>query len=719
MLPLAFPLVVLFTAPAGAVEPHFSYPKLVSANGYGVAVFNAGHSSGALVDTFSDHLYQQYSPEDQPVRDLMYDSAFGLRVDGNGQWLNSATDYGMETGTGLMWADRSQGALAITEWVFVPMGMDAPVLVQILQVENTGSASVDLSLFSLHNLLVGDSSNENEYIEQRGEGLYVAGQNSSLGFDLVPMTSPTRRDCSPNDPYYAVLQGWDLDACEGSSGDDRIGAFQWDETLAPGQVTTVGVVMAFSSGWGDQTSAVSAYIGGRSATELVQSERDFWTTWHAEGVAPAGLSEEERQVYLQALTFLKMGQVREEGDAYGQVLASLPLSAPVGAFQHIWNIAWVRDGAYGIRGLSAAGHYQEARDALAFQIQPGKTGEWTSYVGGMDHALSICRIYGNGQEWTDVDQDGPNIEFDNFGLYLWSAGMYVKEAGDTGFVQEHSAALFDQTADVLVRLIEPTTGLIAPDSSIWEEHWNGNQKHFTYTSTWAVRGLREAADMADRVGDPRAQEYRDNADELAQAIADQLLTQDGVLAGNLEELQNGDPSLDLAAVDAFNNGTLDPRSDAFETSYAAWDAELRVPHGRGFMRNDDGDLYDSYEWLMIDLRVAESLRRACRYDEAAALEDWITAQAQANNLIVPELFEPNNGDFAGPAPMMGFGSGLYALQMHTRDQLGEECADLDSGNPDIGGPGVIQPDCGCSGGAAGGSWLLGLATLMMMRRRRS
>ena len=51
----------------------------------------------------------------------------------------------METGTGLMWADRTQGDLSITEWAFVPMGMDAPVLVQILQVENTGSSSAELS----------------------------------------------------------------------------------------------------------------------------------------------------------------------------------------------------------------------------------------------------------------------------------------------------------------------------------------------------------------------------------------------------------------------------------------------------------------------------------------------------------------------------------------------------------------------------------------------
>ncbi|MED5372506.1 MAG: glycoside hydrolase family 15 protein [Myxococcota bacterium] len=716
--------VLLLALGAQAAEPHYSYPKLVTANGYGVAVFNASGASGAVVELFSDHLYQQYSPESAPTRDLMYDSYFGLRTDSQHGWLTEASDWGMLTGSNVMWMDRSQGDLAVTEYAFAPMDFEAPVLVQLLRIENTGASAQSLSAYSLHNLHVGDDSNENEYIQPRDGGLYVGGQNSSLGFDMVPLVAPSRTDCTPNNPWYAVGEGWDLDQCSGSNGDDRVGAMQWDVELGAGEVTWVGVVLAFSSGWGDQTDEVSSFVGGRAPEALLADEQQWWADWQAEGEIPSTLSEEEKEVYLQALAFLKMGQVREEGDAYGQVLASLPLSAPVGNFQHIWNIAWVRDGAYGIRGLSRSGHHEEARAALAFQVQEGKTGEWRSYVAGMDHALSVCRIYGNGQEWTDVDQDGPNIEYDNFGLYLWAAGMYVQESGDTDFVVEHQAALFDRTADVLVRLIEPETGLLAPDSSIWEEHWNGHQKHFTYSSLWGVRGLREAANMAEAIGETeKAAEYRAEADGLATAIAEQLVNQDGVLMGNLEEYQDGAPALDLAAVDAFNNGTLDPRSAEFASSYAAWNDGLRVPHGKGFARNDDGDLYDSHEWLMIDLRVAEALRRACREDEAAELEDWITAQAQQNKLIVPELFDPDNADYAGPAPMMGFGSGLYVLQMHTRQDLSGECGSWDTAGDDTGGPYVTQPACGCaskrSGAPVGAALGMGLAALMVLSRRKN
>ena len=43
------------------------------------------------------------------------------------------------------------------------------------------------------------------------------------------------------------------------------------------------------------------------------------------------------------------------------------------------------------------------------------------------------------------------------------------------------------TPKVLAGLIDQT-GMIAPDSSIWEVHWNGRQKRYSYTSIAAVTG---------------------------------------------------------------------------------------------------------------------------------------------------------------------------------------------------------------------------------------
>jgi len=695
-------------ATALSAEPHFSYPKLVTANGYGIAVFNGANDGGAVLDVFSDHLYQQYSAESAPTRDLLWDTYFGLRAEGTSGWLTEASDYGMVAGTNVLEIDRSRGSLVITEYAFASMQDDHPALVHLVRIENPTGEDLDVEAFALMNFHVGDTSNENEVIQVEGEGLVEWGSGSGLTMHYSPLVTPTRSDCSPNNPWYAVNEGWDLDACAGGSGDDQVGAFQWSLGVPAGGVEWVGLVDHFGDG-----EALSG-----EPEELLDAEIAWWQAWHAEGEPPLDLSDEEYEVYYQALAFLKMSQVREDGDAYGQIPASLPLSAPVGDFQHIWNISWVRDGAYAIRGLTAAGHYPEARDALAFQIQPGKTGEWTSYVGGMDHALSICRIYGNGDEWTDVEATGPNIEFDNFGLYLWAFGSYVRASGDVSFAEEHEEALFDKTADVLVRLVDPSTGLITADSSIWERHWNGHQKQFTYTSAWAVRGLREAGYMATHLSDSRAQEYLDEADAIAAAIDEHLVRNDGVLVGSLEDHQNGDPAMDLAAVDAFNNGALDPNGDAFTASMEAWERDLGVTSGPGFKRNDDGDLYDEQEWIMVDLRVAEALRRACRDDEAAELEDWVTEHAQLNNLIIPELLEPSSADYAGPAPMMGFGSGLYVLQMHQRTI--DFCV-ADTGSPDTADPfseppgGATPEGCGCASGSASAL----LVVLLLARRRRS
>jgi GH15 family glucan-1,4-alpha-glucosidase len=713
--------MLLLVAAALSAEPHFSYPKLVTANGYGVAVLNGSNDGGVVLDVFSDHLYQQYSADQEPTRDLLYDSYFGARVGDESGWVTSASDYALVPGTNVIEIQRSMGDVDLTEVAFAPMEHEAPALVHLVKVTNNGAAQ-DVELFWLGNFHVGDTSNDNERAQGDTSGMSVSGNSSGLSMHFVPVAAPSRVDCTPNNPWYAVNEGWDLDDCSDSGGDDRVVAMQWSLSLGAGESAWIGVVDQFGSDEG-----VSDYLSGRGGEELLEAELAWWADWQGQGSEPAGLSEDERRVYQQALAFMKMGQVREQGDAYGQILASLPLSAPVGSFQHTWNISWVRDGAYAIRSLVAAGHYAEARDFLAFQIQDDKTGEWVSYVGGMEHALSICRIYGNGDEWTDTDETGPNIEFDNFGLYLWAFGRYVDASGDTDFLNEHAEKVFDQTADVLVRLVDPSTGLITADSSIWERHWNGNQKQFTYTSTWAVRGLREAAWMAAQYGDAeRAATYQETANGIAAAIEEHLVRADGVLVGNLEEHQANGSAMDLAAVDAFNNGTLDPRSESFEASMYAWDRDLGVSTGPGFKRNDDGDLYDEQEWLMVDLRVAEALRRACRFDEAAEIEAWVTEHALENNLIIPELLDPSTADYAGPAPMMGFGSGLYVLQLHQRARLGEDCDPLGdsadtgpSGDSDDRSPGLdgATTTCGCSGlGAAGSLWLF-LLPLLALRRR--
>jgi MYXO-CTERM domain-containing protein len=681
--------LLLALATQAAIDPHHSYDKLVSANGRAVVVLNGNNGNGPVLDVFSDHLYERYSEAQDETRDLLYDSYFGLHSDSHSGWLTAASSYAYEHGTGILRIDRSQGDLAITEWVFAPLSLEVPAFVHLLELHNTGGTEQSVRAFSLHNFHVGTDTDgdgahdDEESLWMEGEVLSERGSSSGLGMRIVPVVSPSGFGCA--DVWSTVGTSAPLSSSCGSDsapwqGDDLVGGLQWDVTLASGESAWLGTTQAFFTSWDseDRMALAQAWLAGRDPEELLSAEREAWAAWLAHGTTPDGLSDDELSVYLQQLVTLKMGQVVEEGDAYGQLPASLPLAAGEGGFAHTWNIAWVRDGAYAIRGLTEAGYLDEAEAALAFLLQD-KANDYKDYVQGLDYSVSVCRCYGDGSEWSDSDHNGPNVEFDNFGLLLWALGEWVDGGGDIAFVQERREVIFDRLADVLAQLIQQDAngqGLIIPDSSIWERHWNGQQKHFTYSSTWAVRGLREAAELADAIGDgDRADWYRRTADGVAEAMCTWLRDGDGALAGNLEELQQGWGYDDLAAVDAFNNGSIDAAGTVAEASFARWNAQLAVPSGHGYKRNDDGDAYDEQEWIMVDLRMSEALRRGCRADEGQAIEDWITQQALENNLIIPELLDPSTGDYNGPAPMMGFGAGMYVLALHNRDDAAADCGD--------------------------------------------
>jgi GH15 family glucan-1,4-alpha-glucosidase len=670
--------------------PHFSYPKLVTANGYGAVIF----VDDRLTDAYP-HLYQEYT-DGVVTPEVLYDSYFGVTdLDGAGGWLTDTSDASATDG--IFQVERTYGDLAVTEYDFAPMGMDGFGLAQVAHVVNNGTSTT--SAFQLVALLNWHVGGTETVASASAEDVSETGDDIALSFD-----APGATDVSCASVYDTVLAGGRIGGGCTGSGDDMVPAFGWTiPALAPGEGVWVGV----------HTSTVGHdWIADRDPEQWVTDEQAWWDTFHAEGTEPAGMTEDETATYRQALAFLKMGQVREEGDAYGQIPASLPLSAPVGEFQHIWNITWVRDGSYAVAALASAGYAQEASDALRFLIQEGKTGEYRAYVGDADYAVSVCRVYGDGTEWSDVDTDGPNIEFDDFGLFLWALDRAA--AVDPTLLDDVAPRALDGVADVLMGLIDPNTGLLLPDSSIWERHWNGNQKAFTYSSVWAVAGLRAAADLADSIGDPRGDDYRTAADGIADAIGTELLDAQGVLAGSLEELEAGDDYLDLAAVEAYNLGILDATDTSFDASLDAWDRDLKVASGTGYHRNDDGSDYDEHEWIVIDLRLAEALRRAGRPDDAAELEDWVTAQAALNNHILPELLDPVDADYAGPAPMLGFGSGAYVLAMNGRAD-----ADLQSWNPKL-IPGERDCLCGGSGGAGSALGTAGALALLLplLRRRR-
>jgi hypothetical protein len=698
-------------------------------NGFGSAAYSI---ESHKLTTFTRHLYASWNPGVETV-DWCYDVFFGLRAGGQNRWLAGVTEDSVEylEGTGILKTVHTHQDLMIEAYWFSPFSLDMPVLIATAMVTNTGSTALtDSAAFMLFNFHLGDGGTGGESIawDAERQAFLETGRTGAPVAVYWPLVPPEHHGATPENPYQLVEAGGEMrDVDSAGPTDDVVAGFQFnvpdDGILQAGESFWVGAAVAL----GDAQD-LDAYLQGADPRQLMLDEVAFWDAWHASDVLPAGLTADERRLARMALAWLKMGQVREPphdgGNPAGQILASLPPGQ--------WNIAWVRDAAYAIMALARSGHVEEAREAVRFFLN-GQAGTYSDLV-GTDYDISICRYYGSGLEWSDENQDGPNVEFDDFGLFLLS----LKAVADASFLNEAWPTASVGAADVLVFLIEDQLDLLKPDSSIWEHHWNGKQKHFTYSSAVGAAGLCAASEMAGQMGDSRrAADYLDAALSLQAGISQNLVDSKDVLAGNLEELNLGSGYLDAAVVEAFLFDVISTDDPVAGATFDELEAQLGLSTG-GLKRNDDSDWYDAQEWVMIDLRMSALAFLLGRTARGQELLDRITTLADANLGLFPELFEAGTDTAAGAIPMAGFGAGAYLLALWARedpqaldfcrrdeepdggtdDGGADEGRDEDDAGIDAGSDEgrVEPPGCGCGTGGPGGLWLLGLL-LWRFRKR--
>jgi GH15 family glucan-1,4-alpha-glucosidase len=375
------------------------------------------------------------------------------------------------------------------------------------------------------------------------------------------------------------------------------------------------------------------------------------------------LLPEERKVAEQSITVLKMSQVSPFETAIGsrgQILASLPPGE--------WNIGWVRDGCYAIMALARVGLLEEARDGLRFFLN-AESGFYRRYVHtdgrdygvGMPYRISVCRYFGGGTEESDFNPDGPNIEFDGFGLFLAAYCDYVARSGDSLFVRDSYPVVAEQVAEVVLRLIAPN-GCIRQDSGPWERHLPGKQ--YAFTSIACARGLADFAELGRRHGAPDWQRYDAGAERIREGIRRLLLVGGKYIKGNvLARRQSEYEYFDAASFEAFGLGVLtDP--DLFSAHLKVYEKYLRIPgRQRGFRRVNGGDGYDSAEWVFLDLRIASAMCRFGMNGKARSLIEWVTAQSARNHNLIAELYGAKTAAYEGAVPMAGFGAGAYLLAL--------------------------------------------------------
>ena len=479
-------VVVTFAIPAAAQPmPERSFQRLVSSNGHVAVSFDREQ---ARVDTFLEHPYRFRTPRTMPAnlcfeadetRDLAYDTYFGVRTETDGQWFGELplSDASYLEGTGIIQATQYAGSsrtLAVTTHVFAPMDVAAPVMVMTAKVENRGDEAVEVSLYSLFNFRIGDAGGEREpspeaeqAVWEETSGVFYEYSDGSQGtLAYVPLQAPIAYTVSTGTQgvYESLTARRDLDNAGRTSGPTRDVApgLQWGAVrLAAGESTeqAVAIVWAEDEDAAPVVAQVREWASSDTPSRLVEREVGSWEAWHVD--PPVELSSEQRRLWRQSAAILRMGQVREEGTGYGQILASLPPG--LGNIEAQWNISWVRDMAYAVVGLIRAGHLEEAKAASEFQLRAGP-GRRTDEV-GQPYRISATRYFGDGQEETDCNENGPNVEFDGFGLFLWTVGEYMRAGGDMADLMAWWPGIRDEVASVLTDLID-SNGLIKADSSI-------------------------------------------------------------------------------------------------------------------------------------------------------------------------------------------------------------------------------------------------------------
>ncbi|HEX3007580.1 MAG TPA: glycoside hydrolase family 15 protein [Bacteroidales bacterium] len=448
-------------------------------------------------------------------------------------------------------------------------------------------------------------------------------------------------------------------------------------------------LFSFTDSLHQDTTIVTRTIAelARSNVSIVDAEVDYMKKLFSGCTIPDKLTSEERNVAEQSVSILKMSQVSDAEilpNSRGQVLASLRPG--------LWHVAWVRDGSFAIQAMTRLGMFTEARKALEFMLK-APSGKYKNYIykdgkdygPGMDYKISLTRYFGNGEEECDYNEHGPNIEYDDFGLFMITFCDYVDRSRDIAFYMKWNKLMCEKVADVTVHIIEANS-LIKADSGPWEHHLQ-MPKQYTFTSGVCARGLEMFASLQKQNGLPHGK-YEEAASRLRQGILKHMLVDNRYFKGNASDMQTTDHEyFDSGAFEIFANQLIRDKK-LFLSHMTECDNYLRIKGNRpGYIRLNSNDPYENQEWVFINLRISMAHLLFGQRDEAGKLLNYITSQAKQNYNTIPEMISnklqmtkvprdayswnvwcncirQKDDQYIGTIPMVGYGSGAYILTLY-------------------------------------------------------
>lgn len=685
-------------------------------NGYGFQIFDRAENK---ITSFLEHPYRYVAPGDDGRtygigrRDLAHDIYFGARVGGNSTWI---TDYSLieyEAETNVIHGRKSFNGATLDTYYFAPYGYAGNGMVMLIRAKNDGGAPLNVSFFAKPNFGMGngrvDPGNDGENLRWitggNGDHFEETGPGGGHGIYL-PIGGISHASCgADSDLYNTVLGGGGIGDTHTCNGTNQVPVLQQDFTIPAGGEAWWGAAILFLNDNPNDGRANlfrdprtidniltlwSNYLANRGPKELHDSVLAEWETWRKNEM-PTQLTENERRLWRQSEAILRQGQVLEyDRKNKGMMLASLPPGE--------WHTGWVRDGLYAVVAYSMTGHDEEARIALDFFTgADGGFFDEPNYL-NRRYRVSVCRYFGNGMEEGDFNQDGPNIETDGFGLVLWAARLYLHYSCDLAWLDQPSwqgdtnfEALHHIAQDIEALIVGDLAGA---DASIWEVHWNRRQV-FAYTVATHTRGLFDFAAIARVYGrEDLADKYQAMAQRMLDAAKVALVHQPTQSFASHTGVAGNDVHVDGSAVGFMDWHLIEPDDPLYVGTLTQF-SKLTTGFG-GYRRLEPNlsltgeggaNTYDLAEWILLDLRIGDAWRRAgyalnqgSYINTAETLLNKVTSQAMVNDLLVPELFEPNNGRYTGVVPMVGYGAGAWMMSQLEKYGAGSPRHDIGFGH---------------------------------------
>jgi hypothetical protein len=547
--------------------------------------------------------------------------------------------------------------------------------VQVRYLENTHVIAVQYKEFSVYYFASFTTSEPVFYIVARGKKEKIEG----LGFDAEtgegkPVSGITLLENHLQD-LPILIKGKALTGVFMRRYNGDIYEKYFLYSLTDSLHTDAGVV----------TSVIKKLSMAKNS--LLDQEVSWMKLFFSTCIIPHELSEKERNIAEQSISILKMSQVSDAEvlpNSHGQIMASLRPG--------LWHVAWVRDGSYAIQAMTRLGMYDEARKGLEFMLK-ANAGKYKHYVytdgkdygPGVDYQVSLTRYFGNGDEESDYNEYGPNIEFDDFGLFMCAFSDYINYSHDSAFYMKWNDVMCTKVADATVSCID-TNSLIREDSGPWEHHLQ-MPRQYTFTSGVCARGLEMFAVLQKQYGLPYAK-YEAAAERIRQGILSHMLCDGKYIKGNAnDKLKTDREYFDAGVYEIFANGLMRDKS-LFTSHMAECDNYLRIKGERpGYIRLNTFDPYENQEWVFINLRIALACQLFGQKEEAAKLLNYVTDQAAENYNTIPEMFSNKlqmdkvpadyyfwniwcncirnkDGQYIGTIPMVGYGSGAYIIALY-------------------------------------------------------